>query len=118
MPSPNSFLGWVVGFDLSKVSLSSTFFEVSEEFFSCLLTFSVSKTTEPCLTLSPTFTRIFLMIPSVGDGISMEALSDSTVIKASSLTILSPSFTRISITSTLSKFPISGISTVKELAIF
>ena len=55
------------------------------------------------------------MIPSLGAGMSMEALSDSTVISGVSYSILSPTFTNTSITSTLSKSPISGIRICSEL---
>ena len=36
--------------------------------------------TVPCLTLSPTFARMLVMTPAWEEGISIEALSDSTVI--------------------------------------
>ena len=72
---------------------------------------SMLKITPPCATLSPTLILISLTTPAKGDGMSIEALSDSTVIKESSLAILSPVFTKTSMTSTLSKLPISGTKT-------
>ena len=65
---------------------------------------------EPSLTTSPTFISIDLTNPDSGAGISIEALSDSTVINESSSVITSPTLTITSITSTLSKSPIFGIS--------
>ena len=61
----------------------------------------------PVLTLSPTLTMIDFTIPACGAGISIEALSPSTVMMLSSTATLSPTFTKISVTST-SSLPISG----------
>ena len=49
--------------------------------------------------------------PATGEGISMVALSDSTVISEASLATESPGLTRISMTSTSLKSPISGTLT-------
>ena len=64
--------------------------------------------TLPCLTLSPTLTSMDLTTPPIEVGISIEALSDSTVIKLCSALTVSPTLIRISITSTVSKSPMSG----------
>ena len=66
---------------------------------------------EPCDTLSPTFTLTDCTVPAPGDGISIVALSDSRVMSDCSLATVSPGFTRISITSTLLKSPMSGTFT-------
>ena len=65
-------------------------------------------TSEPCLTLSPSCTLISFTTPAAEDGISMEALSDSTVISDCSATTLSPGLTSSSMTVTSSKSPMSG----------
>ena len=65
-------------------------------------------TTEPCLTLSPSCTRTALTTPAALDGISIEALSDSTVSSDWSASMLSPGLTSTSMTVTSSKSPISG----------
>jgi hypothetical protein len=62
----------------------------------------------PSATLSPSLTLSSLTTPAAGEGISMVALSDSTVISEVSLATLSPGLTRISITSTSLKSPMSG----------
>ena len=72
---------------------------------------------EPSLTTSPTFISIDLTNPDSGAGMSIEALSDSTVINESSSAITSPTLTITSITSTLSKSPIFGISIFFNFAI-
>ena len=74
---------------------------------------SVSRTkiTEPCLTLSPNFTDRAFTTPACDEGISIEALSDSTVIKDCSARTMSPTFTSSSMTATSSKSPISGTFT-------
>jgi hypothetical protein len=64
--------------------------------------------TEPCLTLSPSLTLISLTTPAWLDGISMEALSDSTVISDCSALTVSPGLISNSITATSSKSPMSG----------
>jgi hypothetical protein len=78
---------------------------------------SMLSITLPCLILSPTFTAIALTIPAIEVGISIEALSDSTVIKLCSALTASPTFTKISITSTVSKSPMSGTSIAVMLLI-
>src|SRR5262245_6164934 len=70
----------------------------------------------PSDTLSPTFTCNASTTPSAGEGISIEALSDSTVISDCSLPTLSPGFTSTSITSTSLKSPMSGTLTVSAAA--
>ena len=65
----------------------------------------------PSDTLSPGLTKISLIKPAKGDGISMVALSDSSVISESSALTASPALIRISITGTSLKSPISGIKT-------
>src|SRR5690606_6556600 len=69
---------------------------------------STSTSADPCDTLSPTLTLIDLTTPPAEAGISIEALSDSTVIKLCSGLIVSPSDTRTSMTSTSLKSPMSG----------
>src|SRR5438105_3711000 len=64
--------------------------------------------TAPSLTLSPTFTTTDLTTPSRGDGTSMVALSDSSATSGSSAFTLSPGLTKISITGTSLKSPMSG----------
>ena len=71
----------------------------------------------PCLILSPTFTAIAFTIPATEVGISIEALSDSTVIRLCSALTVSPTLTKISITSTESKSPMSGTSIAVMLLI-
>jgi hypothetical protein len=66
---------------------------------------------------------ISVTTPAQGAGISIEALSLSSVIMLSSASIVSPTDTKISITSTSSKSPISGnciflISDISKCAIF
>jgi hypothetical protein len=78
---------------------------------------SMLSITLPCLILSPTFTAIALTIPAIEVGISIEALSDSTVIKLCSALTASPTLTKISITSTVSKSPMSGTSIAVMLLI-
>ena len=62
---------------------------------------------EPVDTLLPTCTLISFTIPPAEAGTSIEALSPSTVIRDCSASTLSPTLTRISVTST-SSAPISG----------
>src|SRR5262245_8610152 len=66
---------------------------------------------EPSDTLSPIFTIRLFTVPADGDGISIVALSDSSVISDCSGATSSPGFTRISMTSTLLKSPMSGTFT-------
>ena len=72
---------------------------------------STISTTEPSLTLSPTPTLSSFTTPAVLDGISIDALSDSTVISDCSALTVSPTFTSTSITATSSKSPMSGTLT-------
>jgi hypothetical protein len=72
---------------------------------------STINTTEPCLTLSPNFTRSSFTTPAVEEGISIDALSDSTVIKDCSAFTVSPTLTNSSMTATSSKSPMSGTLT-------
>jgi hypothetical protein len=69
---------------------------------------STTNTMEPCLTLSPRATRISFTTPAVLDGISIEALSDSTVMSDCSALTVSPTLTINSMTVTSSKSPMSG----------
>src|SRR5262245_15342229 len=66
---------------------------------------------EPSDTLSPILTIRLFTLPADGDGISIVALSDSSVISDCSGATSSPGFTRISMTSTLLKSPMSGTFT-------
>ena len=66
----------------------------------------------PLDTLSPTLTFISFTTPAAGDGISIVALSDSSVMSDCSLVTASPGFTSTSITSTSLKSPMSGTGTV------
>ena len=69
---------------------------------------SSDSTTEPSATLSPILTLISFTTPAWLDGISMDALSDSTVISDWSALTLSPGLTNNSMMVTSSKSPISG----------
>src|SRR5471032_1290333 len=66
---------------------------------------------EPSCTLSPTLTLMAVTTPAWLDGISMLALSDSTVISDWSTLIVSPTLTINSMTSTSLKSPMSGTLT-------
>src|SRR5690349_10826058 len=68
-------------------------------------------TREPSLTLSPTFTATFAILPAAGDGTSIVALSDSIVTSESSTPISSPGFTNTSMIGTSLKSPMSGTLT-------
>ena len=59
------------------------------------------------LTFSPSFTAMVLTTPALEDGISVDALSLSTVSRLWSTLMVSPTFTSSSITVTSSKSPIS-----------
>src|SRR5450830_1310275 len=72
---------------------------------------SSSSTSEPSPTLSPTLTLISLTTPAAEEGISMLALSDSTVIRDWSTLTVSPGLTISSMTSTSLKSPMSGTLT-------
>ena len=76
--------------------------------FSTVSAVSSVRTTEPCLTLSPRATRSSLTTPAALDGISIEALSDSTVSRDWSAWMVSPGLTSNSMTVTSSKSPMSG----------
>ena len=65
----------------------------------------------PSETLSPTFTFSSAIVPPTGDGTSIVALSDSSVINGSSGFTVSPLFTCTSITGTSLKSPMSGTRT-------
>jgi hypothetical protein len=64
--------------------------------------------TEPLATLSPTLTRSSFTTPAADDGISIDALSLSTVIRLCSTLTVSPGLTSTSMTPTSSKSPMSG----------
>ena len=76
---------------------------------------SSSRTILPSATLSPILTLTSFTTPAVLEGISIEALSDSTVIKLCSGLIVSPALTSTSITSTSLKSPMSGTLTSTRL---
>ena len=84
------------------------------------LTASKTNTTEPSLTLSPNLTFNSFTTPACDDGISIDALSDSTVMSDCSALTVSPGLTNNSITATSSKSPMSGtlisISAIKILS--
>ena len=65
----------------------------------------------PALTLSPMLTFRSFTVPALGDGTSIDALSDSSVISGSSGLTLSPPFTAISMIGTSLKSPMSGTRT-------
>ena len=65
----------------------------------------------PSETLSPTFTFTSFTVPVIGEGTSMVALSDSSVISACSFATVSPGFTKTSMIGTSLKSPISGTCT-------
>ncbi len=62
----------------------------------------------PMLTLSPTLTFNSYKTPAADDGISMAALSDSTVMRDCSTLMASPGLTKISMTATSLNSPMSG----------
>jgi hypothetical protein len=72
---------------------------------------SSTATRSPMLTVSPILTLSSLSTPAAGEGISMEALSDSTVNSDCSSLMVSPGLTSISITATSLKSPMSGTRT-------
>src|SRR5438105_14803958 len=65
----------------------------------------------PSETLSPALSLSSAIVPPTGDGTSIVALSDSSVIGASSAFTVSPLFTCTSITGTSLKSPMSGTRT-------
>src|SRR5690606_5002365 len=71
-----------------------------------------SSTGVPIDTLSPIFSNSFCTVPACGQGTSMVALSDSSTTMVCSAVSVSPGLTAISMTSTPSAPPISGIDTV------
>ena len=95
-------------------SLDASVFGFCSPLFSPLLGFSSASSSRigvPCDTLSPIFTFNSLTTPAAGDGISIVALSDSSVISDCSLDTASPGFTSTSMTSTSLKSPMSGTTT-------
>ena len=64
--------------------------------------------TDPSLTVSPTLTLISFTTPACDDGISIDALSLSTVIRLCSTLTVSPGLTSTSMTATSLKSPMSG----------
>src|SRR4051812_1681635 len=67
--------------------------------------------TAPSDSLSPSLTLSSLTTPAPGEGISIVALSDSSEMSDCSLATVSPGLTRISMTSTSLKSPMSGTFT-------
>src|SRR5437867_1539959 len=67
--------------------------------------------TDPWETLSPTLTRSSLTTPASEEGISLVALSDSSVMREASFAARSQGFTRTSMTSMSLKSPMSGTFT-------
>ena len=61
--------------------------------------------------MSPTATRTAVTVPAPGAGMSMVALSDSSVISGSSAATVSPAATWTSMTGTSAKSPMSGTVT-------
>ena len=72
---------------------------------------STTRITSPLLMRSPTLTLTALTTPPVLAGISIEALSDSTVMRLCSALTVSPTATSTSMTSTSLKSPMSGTVT-------
>jgi hypothetical protein len=72
---------------------------------------SIISSSEPSFTLSPTLTFNSLTTPAWVDGISIEALSDSTVTSDWSTLIVSPGLTISSMISTSLKSPMFGTFT-------
>jgi len=79
---------------------------------------SIISNTEPSLTLSPTPTFISLITPAAVDGISIDALSLSTVTSDCSILIVSPGLTSTSMISTSLKSPMSGTLTSTAAILF
>src|SRR5690606_5807776 len=77
----------------------------------CSCSPSSTTSTLPSDTLSPTFTRSSATRPDADDGISIDALSLSTVTRLCSTLTSSPLETITSMTSTSSKSPMSGTRT-------
>ena len=98
-------------FDFGFSSVTISFWGLFSIFFSGVdvaTPFSIVANILPSETLSPILTFRSLILPDSGDGISTLDLSLSIVTTGSSLFIWSPGLTRISITSTSLKSPISG----------
>ena len=72
---------------------------------------SIRATRVPSDTLSPTATLSAVITPDTGEGTSMVALSDSTVISESSALTVSPTLTSSSMIGTSLKSPMSGTFT-------
>jgi hypothetical protein len=72
---------------------------------------------EPCFTLSPSLTLSSFTTPAWVDGISIDALSLSTVTSDCSALMVSPGLTSNSITATSSKSPMSGTLTSTTLIV-
>ena len=89
----------------ARISWAGGTFNAESELVSAL---SRLKTIEPCFTLSPSLTLTSLTTPAALDGISIDALSDSTVNSDWSALMVSPGLTSNSITVTSSKSPMSG----------
>src|SRR5205814_7849118 len=68
----------------------------------------------PLATLSPTLTFTSFTTPAWDEGISIEALSLSTVIRLCSALTVSPGLLKTSMTATWSKSPMSGTTTVTD----
>ncbi|KFJ70657.1 pyruvate dehydrogenase complex dihydrolipoamide acetyltransferase domain protein [Bordetella bronchiseptica] len=81
---------------------------------------STSRMTVPSAILSPTLTLTDFTTPAAEAGISIDALSDSTVIRLCSALIVSPADTSTSMTSTSLKSPMSGtlISTILLMSVY
>ena len=112
----NQLFQFAAGYALSKKINSSLYLDCQlyqiSEFDNYKRECEIDKVINP-----KDFTLISSTTPSKGEGISIEALSDSTVIYGSSFLIESPTLTIISITSTESKSPISGIGIGIKFAI-
>ena len=78
---------------------------------------SMTRMTEPSLTLSPNATFSSFTVPAWLDGISIEALSDSTMINPVSTAMTSPGLTSNSMIATSLNSPMSGTLTSTVCAI-
>ena len=76
---------------------------------------SSSRMSSPSETVSPSFTLIEVILPAIGEGTSIDALSVSNTIIDWSTSIMSPTFTLTSITSTSVAPPISGTRMISVL---
>src|SRR5690554_7667015 len=84
---------------------------------SALPSSSTSTLSSPSETVSPSLTNTRTTLPPLGDGTSMLALSDSSVIRVSSGSMTSPSDTATSMISTASLPPISGTLMISLLKV-